>query len=293
MLCRERVDFIAFGTCGAWPACRCPCYVRRVRGQSKSELKDVPLPLVLLPGTLCDERVFAALIRSLPDIETRVIVAPHASSVQQAAEYVLSEAPERFAVLGFSLGGMVAMQIASQAPERVRGLALVSTSPLPVPVERHAARREAVDRAGLMPMDAFVRLHLWPDYCGHSTRLEENDAHLNLLQAMAMSFGPLVFCSQTEMALHRPDFRPMLGDVHCPALVLAGSEDTLCPPEAQHILHCGLKGSTLHMIDGAGHLALLQRPDEIAQAVAAWLHTVLQQGRTRFVKTAARQQESE
>lgn len=249
-----------------------------MREQSQSERNDLQLPLLLLPGTLCDERVFAALLQRLPEIETRVIVT-HATSVQQAAESVLSQAPDRFAVLGFSLGGMVALQIAAQAPERIRGLALVSTSPLPVPVDRHAARREAVDRAGLMPMDAFVRSHLWPDYVGRGSQLEDDESNLTLLQSMATSFGPLVFRSQTEMALHRPDFRPMLRHVHCPTLVIAGSDDRLCPPDAQHVLHRGLKGSTLHMIDGAGHLALLQRPDEIAQAVAAWLHTVLQQGR--------------
>lgn len=232
---------------------------------------------MLLPGTLCDERVFAPLVSHLAGIRTLVVPYVNAMSMQEAAQHVLSQVPEQFALLGYSLGGMVAMEIAAAAPSRTRGLALLSTSPLPVPVHRHAARRDAAQKAGAMAMTTFVEAHLWPDYRAGdelSGTGKAGDPVLALMQAMASSAGHTTFCRQTEMALSRPDYRDMLGSVRCPAVVIAGDQDRLCPPEAQSALHEGLPGSTLHMLKGAGHLAVVERADEIACHVAAWFHTV-------------------
>ncbi len=252
--------------------------------------KNDQLPLVLLPGTLCDERIFAPLLTRLPGIRARVVSYAHATSMRQAALHVLTEVPEHFALLGYSLGGMVAMEIAALAPGRVHGLALLSTSPLPVPAARQAARRTAAERAGTMPMDTFVQRDLWPDYSPGAHQTAPDDPTLTLMQAMASALGHTTFHRQTEMALQRPDYRAMLGSVRCPALVLAGDQDRLCPPEAQILLNRGLSGSTLHLLQGAGHLALLERPDEVARAVAAWFHTVLQQQGSISAQTAARQE---
>lgn len=231
------------------------------------------MPLVLLPGTLCDGRIFDPLVQLLPGVHTQVIECSHATSMRRAAEHVLLHAPPRFALLGFSLGGMVAMEVTLLAAERVRGVALIGTSPLPVPLHRHAARRAAVQEAGTMAIEAFVRARLWPDYCNHR---EQDHPSRMLIETMATSLGHSTFGRQTEMALQRPDYRPMLHAVRCPTLVVAGTEDRLCPPEVQQALHAALPNCALHMIPGSGHLALVEKPGEVAAAVAAWVHTVLQ-----------------
>lgn len=235
--------------------------------------EDKTLPLLLLPGTLCDERVFGPLQERLPGAATRVVLTTEARSMRQAAEQVLAQAPERFALLGFSLGGMVAMETALCAPERVRALALVSTTPSPVPVERHRARREAVQEARALGLARFVRERLWPEYGGIA-------ALLPLLEAMAQSLGHAAFARQTEMALGRQDYRCRLAGLSCPALVMAGTEDRLCPPAVQREFRAALPGCMCVLLPGAGHLALLEQPDEVASAVAAWFDTA-QQRETR------------
>lgn len=228
------------------------------------------LPLILLPGTLCDARVFRPLRERLAELETHVVLTPGANSMREAAKQVLAWAPKRFALLGFSLGGMVAMETALRAPERVRGLALVSTSPLPVLPEQHGTRRAAVKQARMMGAAQFLREQMWPQYCG----LAEHPGVLPLLEEMAESLGHEVFARQTEMALGREDYRPRLAMVACPTLVLAGAEDRICPPATQRELAAALRHCTCVMLPGAGHFALLESPDEVAAAVAAWFHTV-------------------
>ncbi len=228
------------------------------------------LPLLLLPGTLCDARVFKPLQERLGDLKTKVVVTLGAGSLKEAAEHVLAEAPERFALLGFSLGGMVAMETALSAPKRVRGLALINTTPLPVVPELHGPRRTAVEQARVMGMARFLRERLWPQYRG---RVECPEV-LPLLEDMAESLGDVVFARQTELALGRSDFRPRLGAVACPVLLLAGAEDKVCPPAIQQELAAALPHSTRSMLPGVGHFALLESPDEVASSVAAWFHTV-------------------
>ncbi len=253
-------------------ACVARARVLDVRMANRRHETGASLPLVLVPGTLCDERLFAPLRGRLHHIASHVLFTSKVGSVREAAEHVLAVAPERFAVLGFSLGGMVAMEMALLAPDRVRGLALLSTSPLPVPSERHETRRAMVQRAKHTGLRAFVQEHLWPEYGG----AEEFQGALPLLQAMAESLGHTTFAQQTEMALTRADYREPLHAVRCPALVLAGTQDRLCPAAAQQALAAALPHATFVSLPEAGHLALLEKTDEVALAVAAWFHTVEQ-----------------
>ncbi len=228
------------------------------------------VPLVLLPGTLCDARVFEPLQDRLAPLRTQVLQTHQARSLEEAAAQVLERAPQQFALLGFSLGGMVAMEVALRARGRVCALALLSTTPLAVPPERHADRLADVDAARDMGMARFVRERLWPKY-GDGSREE---AMLPLLQQMAESLDHTAFALQTEMALRRTDYRTRLKEIHLPSLVIGGTADALCPPAVQHELATSLAGSRLVLLPGAGHFTLLEQPDEVAAAVAAWFHTV-------------------
>ena len=94
-------------------------------------------PLLLLPGTLCDERVWAPMRSALEEnayaIRTAVLRG-HLSTAAMASA-LLETMPPRCAIAGFSLGGIVALEMAAQAPDRVLGIALVATNARPDPAE--------------------------------------------------------------------------------------------------------------------------------------------------------------
>ena len=240
-------------------------------------------PLVLLPGTLCDERVFAplltALCRQFHKLDARVTMTVQHASLRAAAEHVLATAPLQFALLGFSLGGLLALETTLLAPDRVLGLALLNLNPAPPPNGTHASRRAAVLHAQCIGHTAYLRHHLWPNYVAPAAH--QNTALQDLLAAMANDLGHTAFDHQTEAALARRDYRPLLSSFTMPTLVQAGELDSVCPAAAQRELAEALPNAVFTPIPNAGHFALLEQQDAVAASVAAWFHTIVQQQQLR------------
>jgi pimeloyl-ACP methyl ester carboxylesterase len=69
----------------------------------------------------------------------------------------------------------------------------------------------------------------------------------------------------------RPDSTPTLASLHCPALIVVGSEDLITPPALSEGLHARIPGSVLAIIPDAGHLSSLERPDAFNAALAQFL----------------------
>ncbi len=88
---------------------------------------------------------------------------------------------------------------------------------------------------------------------------------------MARRVGPDGFVRQLRAQVGRPDSRPTLHTITVPTLVISGSEDAVCPPALQAELAAGLPAAEHRTIDGAGHMSPLDRPAEVATALADWL----------------------
>jgi pimeloyl-ACP methyl ester carboxylesterase len=96
-------------------------------------------------------------------------------------------------------------------------------------------------------------------------------AVLDLCMEMALALGPEVFARQSAALASRPDRQEALRGYRGPALVLTGAEDRLCPRERHETMHALMPASRLVVIEGAGHLPVLERPGETGAALAAWL----------------------
>ncbi len=234
------------------------------------------LPLVLLPGTLCNDQVFATMLaclhKCLPDLTALVVRFDCCDSLDAATAYVLQHTPERFALLGFSLGGIVALHVAAAAPKRVRGIALLDSTASPVPEAQRQLRLAQTAEAHAIGLRSFLEQYLWSIYVAES---RQGDLALQeVMHQMATSLGLETLQRQTKLALSRPDTRPLLRSLSMPALILAGEEDYVCPPDGQRALAAALPDATLEMVPDAGHFAVMEKPDVVAAHVAAWFHTL-------------------
>ncbi len=227
------------------------------------------LPLVLIPGTLCDAALWRHQIDHLGDIAP-VSVADHTrhDSMAEIARAILAEAPPRFALAGLSMGGFVAFEIMRQAPERVERLALLDTSARADPPEMVQRRR---DLTRLTHVGQFkgVTPRLLPSFI-HPSRLSDQ-ALSRVITEMAERVGPEAFVRQQTANAARPDSRPDLAKIACPTLVVCGRQDILTPLELSEEMARGIPNSTLVVIEDCAHLPTLERPQAATALLRYWL----------------------
>lgn len=219
--------------------------------------------LVLLPGFMCDQDLWTDM---LPDLQRLGPV--HFGDVYQddtldgMARRVLAEAPERFVLVGFSMGGFVARVLTLMAPERVAGVAFVATSARGYSDEERAQRQAGLGPGGRVPGAAVGAPSLHPE--------RENDpVLLGRLRGMQQRLGREVRARQA--ALVRREGYADLERIACPALVVACRQDRLRGIAETERMARHLPRATFRVIEECGHMAPLEKPHELAGLLAAWI----------------------
>ena len=224
------------------------------------------IPIVVLPGSLCDGRLFERVDFGPADVQVADLTG--ADSITGLAHAVLGDAPDRFIAVGLSLGAIVAAEMAALAPERVVALVLLDTNLAPVDpaqVERRQ-RWESDVRSGLL---AGVIEELVPEL---TTDPERNGPRI---VAMARAIGARGFLNQNRALMHRTrDRRAELAHYPGPLFVGYGSADAVCPPALHAELAVHRSDAELIAFDGAGHLVSLDRPEALSEALCDWVATV-------------------
>ncbi|WP_343712977.1 alpha/beta hydrolase [Inquilinus sp.] len=227
------------------------------------------LPVLFLPGLLCDADLWAAQLNAV-SAERPVAVASltGTDSVAGLAEAALAAAPPRFALAALSMGGYVALEIMRRAPQRVAGLALIDTSARPDTEEQSRRRRGllALARKGEFK---GVTPRLLPMLL-HPGRLED-EALTGRVMAMAARIGRDAFLRQQTAILGRPDSRPDLPRIGCPAVVVCGRQDALTPLAVSEEMAGLIPGAELVVVEDCGHLSTMERPEAVNAALASWL----------------------
>ena len=219
---------------------------------------------VLVPGTLCDERVFAPMLAGL-DVEPFFASLLGHDRVETAARAILAEAPQRFVGVGFSLGGFVVLEMLRQEPDRFSAVVLLSGNAYPDDPVNAVVRRSEVAQARSIGMLEFIEANL-ARYVAADTASD----HLvpGELCNMAIAIGHEEQARQAEMNIYRPDLRAAISRPAVPLLIVAGSEDAVCPRE--RYLDAA-RGGEIELIPGAGHFAPLEAPESVAAAISTWM----------------------
>ena len=230
-------------------------------------------PLVLLPGSLCDARVFAPQIEALAG-ERSVSVGDltRDDSIDAMAERVLKAAPARFALGGLSLGGIVAMAVVARAPERVERLALLDTNHRDERPERRARRQAEIDSVAREGLIAFFLREVFPWFPAADAAPERIESLRGITTAMADACGPAVFGRQWIALRDRADHTEALRRYRGPTLVLCGDGDRLCPPSRHAEMTTLIENAAWVTIPDAGHLPTLDQPESVTAALRSWLH---------------------
>ncbi len=234
----------------------------------------MPLPLLLLPGSLCTDMLFQAQISFFKG-HREVIVAnfSNCDSIEAIATKVLTEAPAEFALAGLSMGGIVAFEMFRQAPQRIERLALLNTNPrgeLPENLPIRQQQINTVTQGGAESLRTLVSQQLMPEYAFDSEQLLKLEP---LVMEMALDVGTDEFINQWGALASRADSWSMLKDIRCPTLILCGVHDTLCHEKLHRDMAQEIKHAKLEIIQEAGHLSTLDAPEQVNNALEDWLNS--------------------
>jgi len=225
------------------------------------------MPLVLIPGMMCDARMWGDLPEALAPRPLVHALPVTGETTAAMAAAILADAPPCFALAGLSMGGIVAMEMLEQAPDRIARLALLDTNPLAESPEVRARRAGQIDRALSGGLDGVMTQELKPNYLADPS----DTATLELCLDMARALGPEVFRAQSLALRDRPDRTRTLARFTGPALVLMGAQDRPCPRDRHDLMHALMPQSRLVIVPDAGHLPPLENPLPTMEALKDWL----------------------
>jgi pimeloyl-ACP methyl ester carboxylesterase len=223
--------------------------------------------LILIPGLAGNTAMWREQLPALARWQPLVTdVHMREDSIPAMASTLLREHEGPLLLCGTSMGGMIAMEAARQAPQRVAGLALLGTDARPDAPEMIALREAAIAlfaqgrlREVIEPNVAFA---FHPD----------NAAALSAAYlAFVLEAGAEQLIRQNRAVMARPDARPHLARLRCPVLVMCGEADQLTPPERSREIAALVPRSRLVLVPRCGHLLTLERPDVVNATLLEWL----------------------
>lgn len=227
------------------------------------------IPLILLPGLLCDAALWQPQMVALADLAAPVVAdLARDESLPAMARRVLAAAPPRFALAGLSMGGYLAQEIMRQAPDRVSRLALLDTSARGDTAEQAARRRGFIELAQKGEFKGITQrmlpVYLHPDHLGDKVITDT-------MLAMAERIGKDGYLRQQKAIMARPDGREDLRRIAVPTLVLCGRQDQATPYELNAEIASLVAGATFVAIERCGHISTLEQPKAVNAAMRAWL----------------------
>ena len=223
----------------------------------------------MVPGMMCDERIFSPQIEELSkNLEVTVADISSFPTVRELASDLLKKAPKSFSLLGHSMGGIVAMEIYSQEPNRIEKLILMDTNPKAELDEVKLKREPQIKDVREGKLLEVMRDEMKPNYLAES---ENKSSVLDVCMDMALSLGPDVFINQSRALQKRADQLNTIQSMNIPVLIMCGSEDKLCTVERHEMMHNMISDSDLKIINNAGHMPTLEQPRETTEVIKEWL----------------------
>jgi pimeloyl-ACP methyl ester carboxylesterase len=227
--------------------------------------------LVLLPGLACDARLWEAQIPALPpslDIHVSDVHMRHGRIEAMASALLAEQPPGPLILCGASMGGMIAMEAARQAPGRIAGLALLGSSARPETPEMYELRLSAIELFERGEARDVIKLNA--GFAFHPARASDT-ALIGRYVELILDAGAAQLIRQNRALMERPDARPHLPRLRCPTLVMCGDADRLTPPECSREIASLIPHAELVWVEACGHMLTMEKPEVVNATLGLWL----------------------
>ncbi|MFD9724901.1 alpha/beta fold hydrolase [Streptomyces sp. NPDC059072] len=201
-----------------------------------------------------------------PVVPGKALLADHADDL---AALLARLGIEQVVVGGVSMGGQIAMELRLRHPGVVRALVLCDTSMEPETEDGKRYRRELAERLLAEGMKGYAEEVIDKMLAPYNvTGMPEAAARVS---AMMCATDPEGAAAALRGRAERPDYRPVLAGTSEPCLLLVGADDVYTPVADAEAMHALMPHSVLTVVDGAGHLPGVERPEAVNRALLEFL----------------------
>jgi pimeloyl-ACP methyl ester carboxylesterase len=223
----------------------------------------------MIPGTLCDARVFKRQKMALRGVAHIKVIEYNRLLVDmdQWACALLRTLPPKFSVAGFSLGGLCALELLRRAPQRIERVAMIASNAKGASaagLRNNSRQKRTWRRQGPEQIVNQVMVR----YFHHK---QQSRRHAQLVRDMALGTGCKAAFAQFAFAARRPDGHTVLSSFDGPLLVVSGAKDRLCPPQWQQAMVAAQASTQWIELPRVGHFIPLEAPSRLNDALLQWL----------------------
>mgnify|MGYP000114916288 CR=1 FL=1 len=221
----------------------------------------------LLPGTMCDERLWQYVTDILPQsFQCHMVDLPLEDSIDNIVLRLNDILPrEPVNLVGFSLGGYIAAQYTLQYPDQVRRLMVLANSPAKLPTFEVKMREAALLAAKNAGYGGILRTKINQLL---SPQHKNNEQIINVIKAMDDSGGKAKFISQVEATTSRQNLTGPLAALDKPIQFVFGDHDALVNKDL--LLNLNAPQINTHIITNCGHMSPLEQPQQVAKHIATF-----------------------
>ena len=227
--------------------------------------------LVLIPGYMCNNQMWQNQLTQLKK-KYKVIIPElqKGKTINEFSKYTLRSLPDIFSIIGFSMGGFIALDLAINYPKRIDNLILVGTNARSVSKERRILLKKSLLELNNKNYVERFSLSSFQSYFAKRNQHKKN--YLKLIKTMVKDCGIKCLTRQTNAILHRPKLIEKLAKIKSRCLIISGSQDRLSTKEMNMELHNKIKNSEIYFVTNSGHFVMLEEFEKFNKKILSWLN---------------------
>ena len=227
--------------------------------------------LVLIPGYMCNDHMWQNQLTQLKK-KYKVIIPElkQGKTINEFSKHTLKSLPDTFSIIGFSMGGFIALNLAINYPKRIDDLVLVGTNARSVSKERRILLKKSL--LELNKKNYIERFSLSSFQSYFAKKNQNKKKYLKLIKTMVKNSGLKCLTNQTKAILNRPELIGKLTKIKSRCLIISGSQDRLSTKEMNIELHTKIKNSEIYFVTKSGHFVMLEEFEKFNKKILKWLN---------------------
>jgi pimeloyl-ACP methyl ester carboxylesterase len=224
--------------------------------------------LDLVPGTLCDQRLWGKLVPLLPTVmEASYVPLFKARTRRQMQSVIAARTAPAAHIVAFSMGAYLALEPTLAHPDRVASLVLIASSARGLRAEEKERRQRSM---------AVLESHAFAGTTPSQLRSFVLPAHLDdpsvagVIQQMSLDLGKETMLAQFAASMERTDLMERLRELRCPVMIVGAQDDAMVRTADLRLMAEQVPRVKLEIISGSGHMIPLEAPDQLRDALVSF-----------------------